>query len=891
MPAKPQSKVEVNSFVKGLITEASPLNFPADATIDEQNFVLNKNGRRDRRLGMDVEDGGTLFDTNIDPEDLINSGIKSFSWKNAGGVAENEFAVIQLGNYLHFFDVNKESISSQGYKGFITLQADPKEQYSFSSVNGYLIVATRGEELVVVEYSQGVFSSTTERLLIRDLFGVEDRYDTTVLGTVSGIATPIYFESVVQTMRADTSAFDIFSTMSPGDFVNVSGTGSNNRTFVFQSYNPTTHTVTFSGGVVRETVNYSSYTQEVTVITGVGDGDGWRTETQTFYDLAASKVVLTLYSSANLSRNLGEGQDVSFRPPVSVPAHTYNLQNQGWGIPRRQKGVGLTDPVNTFLSIYGKYPSNTDQVWEGLHFDANSGNPIETFFPNLVTESSKGATPSAKGYFIIDALRRGDGRITAHNKNKQNYTELSQSVSSIPSDITPGGPSVITEYSGRVFYAGFSEEVIDGDANSPTLSSYILFSRLVRTTSDIFKCYQDGDPTSREFGDLLDTDGGFVRIAGAKKVIAMEVLYDALIIVADNGVWLLKGEDNGGFKATGYLAQKLSSYGAVSTRSIVVDGSNLYFWSEDGIYIVTRNQFGDFEVSNTTEDTIKTYYEEIPATDKEGAIGIYDPFDRNVRWLYGMNRNLISPSTVKELVFDVVIGAFYPSVIFNLETGSPQIVEAVRTGAFVSTTRNDFLYVDADPLFVGSDPLYVEESVRSTGLKSVKYVFIANVNGVIRFSFAEYKNDSFRDWETVDGVGVDAPAYLITGAVTGGDSSVHKQVPYLVMHFLRTESGMVLEDGVLVPDKQSSCYVRSQWDWASSSNSNKWSPQFQAYRYRRGYIPGDVNDPFDNGFEVVTTKNKVRGRGRAFAFRMDTTPERDCRILGWSLVVNGNRFT
>ena len=61
----PQSKtpVELTSFSKGLITEANPLTFPPDASVDEQNFVLNRNGTRSRRLGMDWEDGYTQVST------------------------------------------------------------------------------------------------------------------------------------------------------------------------------------------------------------------------------------------------------------------------------------------------------------------------------------------------------------------------------------------------------------------------------------------------------------------------------------------------------------------------------------------------------------------------------------------------------------------------------------------------------------------------------------------------------------------------------------------------------------------------------------------------------------------------------------------------------------
>ena len=37
------------SFIQGLVTEASPLTFPENASIDEDNFVLNRDGSRSRR--------------------------------------------------------------------------------------------------------------------------------------------------------------------------------------------------------------------------------------------------------------------------------------------------------------------------------------------------------------------------------------------------------------------------------------------------------------------------------------------------------------------------------------------------------------------------------------------------------------------------------------------------------------------------------------------------------------------------------------------------------------------------------------------------------------------------------------------------------------------------
>src|SRR5690554_6606052 len=43
-----------NTFTKGLMTEASELNFPEDFSLYEKNFLLHRDGGRDRRKGMDL---------------------------------------------------------------------------------------------------------------------------------------------------------------------------------------------------------------------------------------------------------------------------------------------------------------------------------------------------------------------------------------------------------------------------------------------------------------------------------------------------------------------------------------------------------------------------------------------------------------------------------------------------------------------------------------------------------------------------------------------------------------------------------------------------------------------------------------------------------------------
>ena len=54
MPQSLNQKV-TNTFIKGLITEAGELTFPADASVDELNCLLERDGSRKRREGIDFE--------------------------------------------------------------------------------------------------------------------------------------------------------------------------------------------------------------------------------------------------------------------------------------------------------------------------------------------------------------------------------------------------------------------------------------------------------------------------------------------------------------------------------------------------------------------------------------------------------------------------------------------------------------------------------------------------------------------------------------------------------------------------------------------------------------------------------------------------------------------
>lgn len=779
---KPESKAEFNSFVQGLITEASPLNFPVNASLDEENFELNRDGTRDRRRGMDFEDDFIYRSTGgLSKFNFESIGFGTYIWKSPGGFVENEVLVVQIGNNLVFYDNRVTSISSGGFLSNVVLSFSNTVRFSFGQVNGRLVVVAGDPNIAVIDYDGTVsFSVVYKNILVRDFWGVE-------------IEEP--FES------------------------NIS---------------------------MRVPIGASTQTQ-----------------------------------------------------------HIWNLQNQGWAIPRQGEilyhvdangrnmtdyNPGIVDPSSYVASLFGAYPAQDESVLTGLQFQPAISNivsrPSEQMIGPLYNESRNTGNAPSKGYFIIDLLRRGQSRVAAQNRHNAAFGAF-HTVGPIPADFTPGGATCACGFAGRMFFAGFSGDVVEPDKRSPSLESFVVFTQLVKNDSDIEKCYQEGDPTSREGADVVDTDGGYIRVSGASKIVAMKPLGSSLIVFATNGIWEISGGSDYGFTATNAKVTKISTAGAFTESSVVEEVGRIFYWSLDGIYMIGTDQLGSRQVTNITQQTIQTFYDSIPSLAKQKSSGVYDVYAKKVRWVYNDGVEFTETSESKELVLDSVLNAFYVNRIANINNN----VEAIApfpTSAFRAGGGSETVVSDIDDVLSNTDVVIIDSDRRLSGLQSIKYLtlIVQPEDATLVYTFSLYNNTDFLDWEKYDNVGVDAKAFLVTGSQIAGDSSVHKQIPYLTMHMRRTESGFDADGN---PAPASSCLIRSQWNFANSAESHKWSSLFQAYRYTNPFLI--VNDTYDNGFELISTKNKIRGRGKAFSFYMETEPKKDCRIVGWNLAVNGNSVT
>jgi len=184
-----KTTIEANNWVAGLVTEASPINFPEGASVDEENFVLDRDGSRKRRLGLTKLGLPTSFKelgqvaVSISASTTVSNtcyASVSYLWNNAGESPDRNIFVYQYGNKLHFFNANlADSVANPYFLTAVSLTATVNAKFSFSSIQGNLIVAVGDQQLRIIEYVSDIsYSLSQVRLKVRDFWGVDDGFAT-----------------------------------------------------------------------------------------------------------------------------------------------------------------------------------------------------------------------------------------------------------------------------------------------------------------------------------------------------------------------------------------------------------------------------------------------------------------------------------------------------------------------------------------------------------------------------------------------------------------------------------------------------------------------------------------------------------------------------------------
>lgn len=825
-----------NSFVKGLVTEANELTFPEGASVDEDNFVLNRDGSRSRRLGIDYENLYELIPTGFTEAQLAETKQTFFKWDSPTGDSSLSIGVVRIRDKFWFVDLlaNNPSGNLLNNGNSITLDGLINSDIQLASLNNKLVIVSEQlDSPHVFTYNPDTLLITVSamRLEVRDLWGVHDGLaPDTRPGYKSVAGIRVWTAASQQWREGDqlyygNNIYEVTGTLqgkyyttNPGSWTMWGGYQGGGTTYYgYMGSTPPTHT---SGAAY----NGDFYLKFVSII-----------------------------NNATVTRQ-----------------HKYNLRNQGWNT--NIEVVGGGDAIEKTATVLGVYPSNAD-VWTlGKNSNPSSGN-YEKFDPNILKKNSTSRYQVSRGSYIIDAFDRGSARSKVSG------------VADLKTDREEGKLTTITSYAQRLFYSGVKSNITNPQGRSPNYNNYIFFTKTVKEPTDMIKCYQEADPTDPGINDLVASDGGTIQIPEITRIVRIVGGQSSLLVFAENGIWEVYG-DTGGFYANSFQISKISTNGVFDQNSIVQIGGNFIYWSNAGIYSLTTDaNSGRFKAENISLKTIQKLYLDIPFLGKKYCKGFYDEKENRVRWLYNDTATYSETNYInkynKELIYDLTLNAFYTHSISLTDT-SPYVADYIEIPNYISSSLDTNVLVGTDEVQDSSlNDVVITTAIENN--RTAQFGFLTMVG--TSFTLSKYQNTKFVDWETFDSIGTNYESYLVTGYEMFGDALKRKQIPYLFFYFQKTEDGFTLDNNNLIFTKPSSCLVQAQWNWADSASNGKWGSTFQAYRLGRHYIPSGPNDTFDNGEAVIVTKNKVRGSGKTLSLYIRSEEGKDMKILGWGMPV------
>ena len=396
----------------------------------------------------------------------------------------------------------------------------------------------------------------------------------------------------------------------------------------------------------------------------------------------------------------------------------------------------------------------------------------------------------------------------------------------------PDSTSAVAFHSGRVFYAGMQNQ---------EFADYVFFSQLALGPRMFGRCHQEADPTDENYNQLVSSDGGYIVIPGMSGVVNMISMRNSLIIFAREGVWEISG-GRGGFLPNDYTVRKLSDQGANATLGNALIENSAIYTGPGGVFAIAPNQYtGLLEVQSASENTIQTLWNQIPTAQQERMALAYDSSLRKLYFMYGADGTQVGIETM--LVYDA------------------------RSGGWAKYTFNS----PADnELLCGFSLPNVDDASNN---QKMKFIYKASSTTVQAGDFVQ---TSFDDWDGNNG----PLPYLVTGHDNLGDWQSRRQAPVITVYSKRTETGYLSSGGGWDPVNESSTLLTPYWDWTDDAVSNKIGTQQEVYRHVRQFVPSAADDV--NGYPVVVTRNKVRGRGRALQLRFDGATDKDSHILGFT---------
>lgn len=517
----------------------------------------------------------------------------------------------------------------------------------------------------------------------------------------------------------------------------------------------------------------------------------------------------------------------------------YDTKNTGWV---GDKGDAA---LTSFISSESAYPSLNLPWYSGKDSNGN-------FSVSEWKKIFSGTSLIANGHFVLNLYNQD--RETASGVVGLDYIETSRF-------------KTVATYAGRVFYSGMSNKY----------SNKVFFSRLFFQTDRIGDCFQINDPTSENFSDLLDTDGGVIDVPGAYNIQKLQVLGPFLIVFAENGVWTINGVDNV-FRATEYAVNKITEVGLAYEGSFVSAQGRPYWWSDSGIHTLTASSDGGLQEQNISINTIQTFWGEIDAAKKAQVKATYDEFNQRVVWMYPDDTETTDNKLNNFLFFDEALTAFYPWRVSDADA-SQYLLEPIYVKGKL-TGQIEFDVIDSDGNLVqdsSGNQVVVTRDARDYTSSQLTFL-VRDTTG--QLTFANFTDTNFLDWGSAD-----YDSYAEAGYDFLGDLTRKKNVIYVTIHMEVTEEGVTGDDTSGYEFiRPSSCLVSSFWDFKRTASDNAQ----QAYRLKKLPVPSGAG-AFDYPFTVTASRLRIRGRGRSMRLRFESETGKDFHLLGFDVIAGINR--
>ena len=542
----------------------------------------------------------------------------------------------------------------------------------------------------------------------------------------------------------------------------------------------------------------------------------------------------------------GDTETYSDGAASPTDARKYDTANAGW---TGDKGSAA---LTAYQSANSEYPPLTHPWYSGKD---SSGDFDEAEWRKVFG----GTTLTGNGHFILDFFNKD--RATASG------------IAGLVTETEDSRFQSVAAFSGRIFYAGLT---------SAKNSGKILFSKQLDNTSEAGRCYQQNDPTSEDFSDLLPTDGGVIVIPEATNIQKLHVFGSTLMVFAENGVWQITGVDNV-FRATEYSISRISEIGIDNPQTFVsVEGVPMW-WSKHGIHTLQFDQVsGKAQEQNITIGTIQTFFDAIDATAKQNCHGTYDQTNKRIHWFYSDNGEGISNKKNRVLTLDIAVQAFYPWAVSDSASSPDYIVGAEYYSGFGSDYQNlDVVLSTGDDVVTSAGDDVVVNKLTQLAQADSAIVLMVYDGATGKMTMGLFSGTDFLDWGDAN-----YTSYAEAGYDFMGDLVLKKNSPYIQVYLRPTEEGFTGSDATgYTPIRESSLLVSSYWDFRKTTSSTAQ----QAYRLK--YMPvvdvtqlGSWNYPE----EIVTTRLKMRGHGRSMRLRFESEQGKDFVLLGFGVISAAN---